>query len=148
MTSLYAWLKFLHLVGLAIFLFGHGVAAGNALALRARPGPAVSRALLNLSIRSYALAYPGLLLLVVTGVWMAFLGSFWRSGWIWSSIGILVVLFAVMGALSVPYHRARDAKEDDAALEATLGRARPVIVTWAGAIGLLGLIFLMVFKPW
>ena len=147
MTNLYAWLKFLHLLGLALFLFGHGITAGNALALRGRPTAAVSRALLNLSIRSYALAYPGLLLLVVTGVWMAFLGSFWRSGWIWTSIGILVVLFGVMGALSVPYHRARDAKEDDAALEAVLGRARPVIVTWAGAIGLLGLIFLMVFKP-
>jgi len=146
-TNLYAWLKFIHLVGLAVFLFGHGITAGSALALRGRPGPVVSRALLNVSIRSNALAYPGLLLLIATGVWMAFLGSFWRSGWIWTSIGVLVVLFAVMGALSVPYHRARDAKEDDVAVETSLARARPIIVSWVGALGLLALIFLMVFKP-
>jgi uncharacterized membrane protein len=146
-TSLYAWLKFLHLVGLAIFLFGHGVAAGNALALRARPGAAVSRALLNLSIRSYALAYPGLLILIVTGAWMGFLGSFWRSGWIWTAVAILVVLFVVMAALSVPYHQARDAKEDGV-LDSTLGRARPIVISLVGAFALLALIFLMVFKPW
>ena len=147
MTNLYAWLKFLHLMGLAIFLFGHGVAAGNALALRARPAAAVSRALLNLSIRSYALTYPGLLILIVTGVWMGFLGSFWRSGWIWTAVAILVVLFVVMGALSVPYHQARDAK-DDGVLDSTLGQARPIAISLVGAIALLALIFLMVFKPW
>jgi uncharacterized membrane protein len=146
-SNLYAWLKFLHLVGLAVFLFGHGITAGSAMAVRRRPGAAVSRAMLGVSMRSYAVAYPGLLLLVVTGVWMAFLGGFWHSGWIWASIAVLVAILAVMGALSVPYHRARDAKDDDAALDQTLGRARPIVVSWAGSIGLLALIFLMVFKP-
>ena len=147
MTSLYSWLRFVHLLGLALFLFGHGITAGTSLTLRARPDPAVSRTLLNLWIRSYALAYPGLLLLLVTGVWMGFLGNWWRWGWIWTAMGILVALFAAMGALSVPYHKARDAKEDDVARESSLGGARPAVLSWVGAVGLLALIFLMVFKP-
>ena len=147
MTNLYAWLKFLHLIGLALFLFGHGITAGSAVTLRGRPGAAVSRVLLNVSIRSYAIAYPGLILLIVTGVWMGFLGGFWRSGWIWTALGVLVVLFAAMGALSVPYHKARDAKDDDSVLDSSLGGARPMVVSTIGAIGLLALIFLMVFKP-
>ena len=42
MTSLYSWLRFVHLLGLALFLFGHGITAGTSLTLRARPDPAVS----------------------------------------------------------------------------------------------------------
>jgi hypothetical protein len=124
-TSLYAWLKFLHLVGLAVFLFGHGISAGSAIALRGRPGAAVG-AVQRFSIRSYVAPYAGLLLLVGTGVWMAFLGAFWRSGWIWTSIAIMVAMFAVIAAVA---------------------RRRPSVVGWAGGIGLLALIFLMVFKP-
>ena len=47
MTSLYVWLKFVHLAGLGAFLFGHGIAGGASLALRARPAGDVSRALLE-----------------------------------------------------------------------------------------------------
>ncbi len=75
MTSLYVWLKFLHLLGLGVFLMGHGVSAGAAVVLRGRPLDAVSRALLQVSIRSEAVSFPGLLLVPVTGVWMGFLGS-------------------------------------------------------------------------
>jgi hypothetical protein len=109
-----------------VFLFGHGITAGRAMALGGRPGAAVSRAMPAVSMRTYALPYAGLLLLILTGVWMAFLGTFWRSGWIWTSIVILVVMLAVIGAVA---------------------RTRPMVVGWAGSIGLLALIFLMVFKP-
>ena len=34
MTSLHAWLRFLHLIGQAGFLFAHGVSGGASLALR------------------------------------------------------------------------------------------------------------------
>jgi uncharacterized membrane protein len=146
MASLYFWLKFGHLAGLAAFLLGHGISVGCSFGLRDRPAAASARALLRLSVWSYRITYPGLLLLVVTGVWMGFVGGWWGHGWIWAGIGVLVALFAAMGILSVPYHRARDAA-DDVALEEQLARARPGVMSWIGAAGLLGLIFLMVFKP-
>jgi uncharacterized membrane protein len=148
MASLYVWLKFLHLVGLGAFLFGHGIAGGASLALRARPAGEVSRSLLQLSIWSYRIAYPGLILLILTGVWMGFVGSWWGRGWIWASIAVLVVVFGLMSFLSVPYHKARDStKEGDSALAERLEKTRPMAAVWIGAIGILALLFLMVFKP-
>jgi uncharacterized membrane protein len=147
-TSLYVWLKFIHLAGLGAFLFGHGIAGGASLALRARPAGDVSRALLQLSIWSYRIAYPGLLLLLVSGVWMGFAGGWWGRGWIWASIAVLVVVFGLMSFVSIPYHRARDgAKVGDSELASRLDRTRPLLAVWIGAVGTVALLFLMVFKP-
>ena len=148
MGSLYLWLRFLHLAGLGVFLFGHGMAGGASLALRNRPAGEVSRALLQLSIWSYRIAYPGLGLLILTGVWMGFIGTWWGRGWIWASIAILVIVFGLMTYLSTPYHRSRDAvKEADSVLAERLGRTRPELVGVIGAVGIVVLLFLMVFKP-
>jgi protoporphyrinogen IX oxidase len=146
MANLYFWLKFGHLAGLAVFLFGHGISAGCSFGLRERPAAASARALLRLSQWSYRVTYPGLLLLIVTGVWMGFAGGWWGQAWIWAGIGVLVALFVLMGILSIPYHRARKAS-DDVALEEQMARTRPALMSWIGAAGLLALIFLMVFKP-
>jgi hypothetical protein len=146
LTGLYVWLKFLHVLGVGVFLLGHGVSAGTSLALRGRPLDAVSRSLLQLSIRSQLIAYPALGLIVVTGVWMGFAGSWWRTGWIWTSIAVFVAVFIVMGALSVPYHRARAVKEDGVA-DSPLARSRPMAILLTGVVALIALFFLMVVKP-
>ena len=147
MSNLYTWLKFLHLVGLGVFLFGHGISGGVSLVLKGKPALDVSRALLMLSIWSYRITYPGLGLLLVTGVWMGFAGSWWRAGWIWASIAVLVVVFAVMSFLSVAYHRAREVAANDSELTQRIEKTRPELVAAIGVIGLLVLYFLMVFKP-
>jgi hypothetical protein len=149
MGSLYIWLKFFHIVGIGAFLLGHGVAAGTSLALRRASSDAVRAALLRASIQSAAIFYPGLLLIVVTGVWMGFVGSWWRTGWIWAGIGTLVVVIGLMSALSVPYHKSRDAANATPPkdLEPELKHARPIELAVIGTIGLLVLFFLMVFKP-
>ena len=149
MTSLYFWLKFLHLVGLAVFLLGHGVSAGTSLALRRIQPDAVRGTLLHLSILAEYVALPGLLLVLVTGVWMGFVGSLWRTGWIWTAIVLLIAVIVVMSALSVPYHTSRDALRDNKAgeVDEKLKRARPLVLTSVGVIGLLALFFLMIFKP-
>ncbi len=107
MTSLYAWLRFLHLVGLAAFLISHGVTAGVSLALRGHVTQA-SRGLLRLSLWSGAVAFPALVLLIVTGVWMAFAGHLWGRGWIWASIVVFVAVVAAMGFIANGYRAARD----------------------------------------
>ncbi len=147
MTSLYAWLRFLHLVGLAAFLISHGVTAGVSLALRGHVTQA-SRGLLRLSLWSGAVAFPALVLLIVTGVWMAFAGHLWGRGWIWASIVVFVAVVAAMGFIANGYRAARDAaKESDEVLGERLGQTRPMAAVWIGSIGLLVLLYLMVFKP-
>jgi Predicted integral membrane protein (DUF2269) len=149
-ASLYFWLKFLHLAGLGVFLLGHGASAGSSLLLRQPQSDSIRGKLLQLSIRANYFAFPGLLLIIVTGVWMGFLASWWRMGWIWAAIVVLVAVMVVMSAMSVPYHGARDAVRDNkptTELDSLLKRARPLALAWIGGIGLLVLIFLMVFKP-
>ena len=105
--------------------------------------------LLRASIQSAAVFYPALVVIVVTGVWMGFAGNWWRTGWIWAGIATPVAVIVIMSAMSVPYHKARDAanSKPPAEIEPMLKRARPLELAMVGAIGLLILFFLMVFKP-
>ncbi|MDQ2942959.1 MAG: hypothetical protein M3R21_04720 [Candidatus Dormibacteraeota bacterium] len=145
--SVYVWLRFLHLVGLATFLISHGVSAGASLALRG-PVTSSSRGLLRLSQLSGVVAFPALLLLLVTGVWMGFAGHWWGKGWIWAAIAVFVALTVAMGFIAGGYHHARGvASSSDEVLRERLSQTRPVAAIWIGTIGLLALLFLMVFKP-
>jgi len=146
-TSLYTWLRFFHLLGLIVFLLSHGVSGGASLALR-KPASATSRQLLRLSELSGVVAYPALLVLIVTGVWMGFVGHWWGKGWIWASIAVFVALAVTMRLIARPYHMARSAtQEPDGVLNERLRQTRPLTAIWVGSVGLLVLLFLMVFKP-
>ena len=143
MTSLYTWLLFVHLSAAALFLMAHGVSAAAAFLIRAQGTAA--RPLLNLSQRSVFVAYPALLLIVITGVWMGFIGSWWSHGWIWAAIVVLVVTIGAMSGLARPYYQAREA--GDAEMPAFVAKTRPMALLWIGAVGLLLLIALMTLKP-
>ena len=150
MANLYVWLKFLHLVGLGVFLLGHGVSGGASLVLRRPLAETARPAVLQLSIRAQYVALPGLLVVIATGVAMGFVGSWWRWGWIWTAIAVLVAAIVFMSAQSVPYHKARELTgpgKPAAELEVPLAKARPMALLWSGAIALVVLLFLMVFKP-
>ena len=146
--TLYVGLKALHLLGLATFLFAHGVSGGTAFALRG-PISAATRRWLRLSMVATMVADPALLVVIVTGVWMAFLGSWWGRGWIWAAIVVLVALIAAMFiVVARPYYAARDsAGKSDQELAQALAPARPVAAVWIGSVGLVILVGLMVLKP-
>jgi uncharacterized membrane protein len=135
------------LLGLAVFLFAHGVSGGASLALRAPVSPD-SRRILRLSQRSGIIANPSLLVVIITGVWMAFAGHWWGKGWLWASLVVLVALLGAMGFIARPYYMARDAAEQpDGVLSDRLRDTRPLAAIWIGGAGIAVLIFLMVFKP-
>lgn len=145
--TLYAWLKFFHLFGLTVFLFAHGVSGGVSFAVRGSAS-STARQLLALSQRASFISNPGLLIVIITGVWMAFLGSWWGRGWVWAAIVILVALLAGMGLVARPYYLAREAaKKSDEDLVQALRRTRPDLGLWIGSVGLLLLVGLMVLKP-
>lgn len=79
---------------------------------------------------------------------MAFAGHWWGQGWLWASLGVLVVVLGAMGFIARPYYMARDAaQQPDDVLAERLRRARPLAAIWVGGIGLVVLILLMMFKP-
>ena len=143
MTSLYTWLLFVHLTAVAVFLLAHGVSAAASFLIRGQGGD--SRPALKLSQKSVFVAYPALLVVVITGVWMGFLGSWWGHGWIWAGIVVLVATMGAMSALSRPYYQAREAGDEQVA--AFVAKTRPVALLWIGAVGLLMLLALMTLKP-
>ena len=143
MTSLYTWLLFVHLAALAAFLVAHGVSA--AASFMVRTNPATSKPVLQLSMRSAFVSNPALLIIIATGVWMGFLGSWWRMGWIWTSIVVLVAVMVAMGLLSRPFYAARSSEGVE--FENNVARTRPEALALIGSIGLFVLVFLMVFKP-
>jgi hypothetical protein len=150
MGSLYVWLKFFHIVGVGLFLFGHGVTAITSYAVRGRPADSTTAALLRASIGSAAIYYPGLILILVTGIWMGFVGSLWRTGWIWTALAVLVLTAMVMGIFSRHYHQARDAfakPGQEAEAAANLSKTRPALLAVIGTAAIVVLLFLMVFKP-
>jgi len=143
--TLYVWLKLFHLLGVVVFLFAHGVSGGASFAIGRAVEPDTRR-LLRISQVSAMFANPGLLVILVTGLWMAWLGNFWSRGWPWAAVAILVVTIAFMFYVARPYYAAREAKSDDV-LAATLSRVQPRAAAIVGAVALVVLVTLMVVKP-
>src|SRR2546426_6063073 len=144
---LYVWLRFLHIFGVAAFLFAHGVSGGASFALRG-PVSGHTRTLLRLSERSSFIANAGLILLLVTGVWMTFAGGWSGRVWPWAAVVVLLAVAAFMGFIANPYRYARAAAGGpDDALAEHLRHTRPMLALWIGAIGLVVLLVLMIFKP-
>ena len=147
MTSLYVWLKFVHLSFVFVFLFAHGISGGASLALRGAVAGS-TRSLLTLSQRSAQAGTPALLVILITGIWMTFAGHWSGMVWPWLALGVLLAVSGAMVYVSRPYYLAREALAgSDDALAQQLSRTRPMLAVWVGVIGLVVLLFLMVFKP-
>lgn len=154
---MYSWFVFAHLAGVFGFLLAHGASASVALRLHREDDPGAVRALLALTAASRRLMYGSLALLMAAGVCAGFLGGWWREGWIWAAIGLLVLMTLAAVALGTPYFRrlrkavaAADATQRDAdrdALRLLLRSPRPLVVSAVGLGGLLVILWLMVLKP-
>jgi len=161
---MYNWFVYLHLLGIFGFLIAHGASASAAFALRQERNLDKVRALLELSGRSISLTYISLLVLLAAGIVAAFMGNWWGRGWIWVSLGLLVVIIAAMGAMGSRYYgEARKlaglpyfakgkvqpplpaAATDE--LFAVLARANPMLLTAIGLGGFAIIAWLMRFKP-
>jgi uncharacterized membrane protein len=91
---------------------------------------------------------PSLLVVIVTGVWMAFAGHWWGRGWIWTSLGVLVILLSAMGFIARPYlHGARGRRTTGRRSDRSRQRNQTARRDMIGGLGLVALIFLIVFKP-
>jgi hypothetical protein len=156
---MYQWLVLLHLVGVFGFLLAHGVSVFVVFRVRAEKDVAALRTLLNLSMSAQNVTVVSLLVLLVGGISAAFVGGLWSHGWPWAALGVLVVVWAAMGAQVGPaMRRLRIAVGIPAPgkvgqpgtaeeIAAALARVRPAISAAIGGVGLAVLLWLMVLKP-
>ncbi len=160
----FPFVRFLHVAGVFVFLLAHGASANVALQLRRERKPERIRALLDLSVQSYLGMYAGILLLLVTGITAGFVGNYWGRGWIWLAIIVLVAIFVVMGVVgSLHYSKIRTAVglqpyrrtdqvtlgevKNEQEIAALVDTNRPVILWVIGLVGILIILWLMMFKP-
>jgi hypothetical protein len=154
---LYQWMVFLHIAGVFAFLLAHGVSMGVAFRVREERDPKRIQALLELSATATAGMYVGLVLLLAGGIIAGFIGDWWGSGWIWVSLGtLLVVMMAMYVGATGYYKRLRtivgamtegsQAVTGDRLAELLAG-PRPVVLALVGVGGILFILYLMLFKP-
>jgi Cupredoxin-like domain len=154
---MYQWWVFVHLVGVFGFLMAHGVSVMVLFRLRVERDPRRVNDYLQLSATSTRGFYASLGVLLVGGSVAGFLGHLWSYGWIWGAIIVLVVTSLAMLGMARPYYRrvrlvARALSEGSAAVSAeqfdgVLKSSRPTTIAAIGSVGLLVILYLMLFQP-
>jgi hypothetical protein len=146
----YLFWNFVHFAGIVVFVGGHGVSASVTLRLPRERDPARLEPLLALSRSTIVWSNVGLLVLVIGGVanWVS--QEYSPQGWLWASVGLVLVLAGVGFAIAAPYFRrirAAIAANDAARLEATLDANIPWAIFGVETIGVAIILWLMVYKP-
>jgi hypothetical protein len=152
----YPWFVLIHLLGLSLFLAGHGVAMFLSFRVRRARDRERGAELLMLSGQGSQVSLLGLLILALGGLAAAWVGGLLLAPWVVASYVVLVVVYVLMGAIASPYYyglrngltgRRGAASIDDAELFRRLDSRRPDALAVIGTIGLVVLIWLMVLKP-
>jgi len=160
----YPWVVLAHLFGAFGFATGHGASMLMAFRLRTERDPKRMAGMLDLSMAGMTLLTWALLLLLVSGIAGAFMNDLWGKGWIWTSIGLLVVITGLMTPLgAIHYNKVRQAiglrspraKADaplpepasPAEIDALLRGPQPWILAGVGGIGFIAIVTLMELKP-
>lgn len=160
----YPWIVFVHVAAAFLFVMGHGASMWASDQIRRERDVERVRVLLEMSARSLGLVYGALLTLLIAGIAAGIMGGHFARGWIWASIGVLVAIAVLMYALATTYYRGvreavgirapqtpKDAPDpvpvsaDE--LAAIVDSRRPDLIGLVGVVGLLILLWLMMFKP-
>jgi hypothetical protein len=154
---------FLHILGVIVFVLGHGASIAVAFRLRTERDHSRIAAMLDVSSWSTGLMYLGLLLTIVPGIVLGFLGNYWGTWWLWVSIGLLVLVMGAMYGVASPYYltlraatgatlkpaaKAKlDGVDTDGAVASLAASTRPTVLALIGGIGLIVILWLMIARP-
>jgi hypothetical protein len=161
----YQWIVYAHIGSALLFMLSHGASASVAFRLRTERDHDRIRALLDISAASYMGLSLSLLAVLATGVILGVLGGWWRLAWFWTSLVLFfAITFVMTPFMAVPYNRLRvalgtdlpmgrqwkgpdDDRPNPEEVDDILGSARPMVAAWFGVVGILIILWLMVFKP-
>ena len=164
LTQYVRWFVFLHVIGAFMFAAGHGVSMFAAFALRRERDRNRMTALVDLSGTSLTVAGIGLLVLLIAGIVAGIVLNSFGRGWIWVSLVTLVVIAGIMTPLGSSYfnairaglgQRTRNLKKtdpdpapvSDEELASIVASNRPEQLLVIGGVGLVVIVWLMMFRP-
>jgi uncharacterized membrane protein len=152
----YGWWKFIHLIGVVGFVAAHGTSMASTLLMRRIREPKQVAGILQLSAATVSAFYVSTLVLLVGGIGAGIVGRWFDQGWIWVSLGLLIVVGVLMFPLARgPFRRIRMVLElmesgttvsrDDFAR--VLDSGNPLLTAGTGFVGIVFILYLMVLKP-
>jgi hypothetical protein len=164
--GLYPWLLVFHVLCVLAFVAIHGVSMGVWWRVRHERDRAKLATLLSFSAGLIVPMSVALLLLLVSGLLVGIAAAWWFNGqwWLWISVGLLVLIVAVMTPLlAIPFSQMRSAlgipsaadlkagtvpvPVSDDALEALLADRRPAVGATVAIGGIVVITWLMETKP-
>jgi amino acid transporter len=153
----FRWLLYLHIASVLALLGTHGTSMTVLYRIRRERDRAKILGLVTLSGETILPMYISLAAIVVTGVLVGLKLHVFSQWWIWVSIALLVVTAALMGAVARPYFaRVKEAcqmrpsgvpRVSDEELGEILGASTAHVISAIGVVGLLAILYLMVFQP-
>lgn len=153
----FRWLLFLHIASVLALLGTHGTSITVLYRIRRERDRARILNLVTLSGETILPMYVSLAAIVVTGVLLGLKVHAFALWWIWAAIAILVVVAALMGAIARPYFaRVKEAcqmrpsgvpRVSDEELLEILHASTAHVLSAIGGIGLLAILYLMIFQP-
>jgi len=157
---MYVWVVYLHVVVIFIFLIQHAAEIWVSFKLREQKEPegifATYAFMPNNNVRNLRITYS---LIIITGITAGFITTWWRQGWMWTALGVMIVIWIVMRRVSDIYLYAVDAiaehalknREDVSAIDKfrsdLKARREPEILSAFSVLGGLIILWLMMFKP-
>jgi|GEM_PF-1765344 hypothetical protein len=157
---MYVWVVYLHIVVIFIFLIQHAAEIWVSFKLREQKEPegifAIYAFMPNNNVRNLRITYS---LIIITGITAGFITPWWRQGWMWTALGVMIVIWIIMKRVSSIYLYAVDAiaehalknREDASAIDKfrsdLKARREPEILSAFSLLGGLIILWLMMFKP-
>lgn len=151
------WWLFLHITGVLAFVGAHGVSMVVLYRVRGERDRRRIAELIAFSGATTRPMYIALGVLTLGGVGAGLSLHLFSAWWLWISIGILLITIGLMTALAKPYFRKITAacevrpsgvpRVSDEELEQLLSSGEAHVITAIGGIGLLAILYLMLFKP-
>jgi hypothetical protein len=157
---MYNWVVYLHVTVIFIFLIQHAAEIIVTFKLREQKEPegvfATYSFMPNNNSRNLRITYS---LIILTGAVAGFMSVWWRMGWMWTALGVMILIWIVMRRIGSQYLYAVDAiteqalknKDDQSVIEKfrqdLKSRREPEIMTITSLIGMLIILWLMMFKP-
>ena len=143
-----------------IFLIQHAAEIWVSFKLREQKDPegifATYAFIPNNNVRNLRITYS---LIIIIGITAGFITPWWRQGWMWTALGVMIVIWIVMKRVSSIYLYAVDAiaehalknRENASAVDKfksdLKARRDPEILSVTSLLGGLIILWLMMFKP-
>lgn len=151
------WWLLMHITGVLVFVGAHGVSMFVLYRVRGERDRQRIAELITFSGTTTRPMYVGLLILTFGGVGAGIALHLFSQAWLWISIAILLVTIGLMTGLAAPYFRRITSaceirpsgvpRVSDEELEQLLRSGEAHVITVIGLVGLLSILYLMLFKP-